>query len=168
MNAVLDQWQARAREALEQLQPRERLLVLAGAGVLAVLILYLGIWEPLVRAHHQRGEALETSRALAARIELAAGLAQGSQRGGVDRSAPLLSVVDQSSRGQTLGKTPTRLQPDGNGERAVKVWFDDLPFDNSLRWLAELETRYGIQVSSAEIDQGSGPGLVNARFTLSR
>lgn len=169
MNALIEQWQARARAALEQLQPRERLIVLAGSGVLAVMVLYLGIWEPLVNAQRQRAAALDGARALAVRIESAAALAQSGRRGGaVDRSAALLSVVDQTSRGGTLGKAPTRVQPDGAGDKAVKVWFDDVPFDNTLRWLGELQARYGVGVDSAEIEPGSAPGLVNARFTLGR
>lgn len=154
--------------AYTQLQPRERVVLLAGAIVLLALVAYLGIWTPLVKAHHRNAEALEASRALATRIEAAASLAQGQSSGNVDRTAALLSVVDQSSRSGTLGKAPTRVQPEGNGEREVKVWFEDVPFANTLRWLAELQTRYAIQVSSAEIEQGSAPGLVNARFTLSR
>lgn len=168
MNPALEQWQARALGAYQQLQPRERVIVLAGAAVLAVLVLYLAVWEPLVNAHRRNAEALDASRALATRIETAASLAQGQSAGAVDRRAALLSVVDQTSRGSTLGKAPTRVQPEGSGEREVKVWFEDVPFANCLRWLGELQTRYAIQVSSAEIDQGSAPGLVNVRFTLSR
>lgn len=168
MNPAIEQLQARVTGAYAQLQPRERMIVLIGAAVLAALIAYLGVWEPLVKAHHHNAEALEASRALAIRIEAAASLAKGQSSGGADRSAALLSVVDQSSRNGTLGKAPTRLQPEGSGEREVKVWFEDVQFDNALRWLTELQTRYAIQVSSAEIDQGSAPGLVNARFTLSR
>lgn len=168
MNAVLEQVQTRVTATLEQLQPRERLIVIAGSAVLAVIVLYLAVWEPLVQAHQRRAAALEASRALATRIEAAAALVQGRQGGAVDRGAALLSVVDQSSRSGTLGKAPTRVQPEGSGERAVRVWFEDLPFDKALSWLAQLQTRYGIQVSSAEIDAGSAPGLVNARFTLSR
>lgn len=168
MNPAIEQAQARISSAYTQLQPRERVIVLAAAAILAVLIAYLGIWEPLVKAHHRNAEALEASRALAIRIEAAASLTKGQSGGSVDRNAALLSVVDQSSRSGTLGKAPTRVQPEGSGEREVKVWFEDVPFNNTLHWLTELQTRYAIQVSSAEIDQGSAPGLVNARFTLSR
>lgn len=168
MNATFEQVQARIVGAIEQLQPRERVIVFVGAAVLAALIAYLGIWEPLVKAHYRNADALQTSRALATRIETAASLAQGQSGNNVNRSAALLSVVDQTSRSGTLGKAPTRVQPEGSGEREVKVWFEDVPFTNCLRWLSELQSQYGIQVSSTEIEQGSAPGLVNARFTLSR
>ncbi|NKF23143.1 type II secretion system protein GspM [Solimonas marina] len=167
-NATLEQWQSRATAAYEQLQPRERIIVLSGAAVLIVMILYLAIWEPLVVSRKQDIEALQSSRALATRIEMAASLAQSHSQGKVDRSATLLSVVDQTTRSGTLGKAPSRVQPEGSGEHEVRVWFDDVPFDNCMRWLGELQSHYGIHVSSTEIDTGSAPGLVNARFTLSR
>ncbi|MFT4045344.1 MAG: type II secretion system protein M [Solimonas sp.] len=169
MNAQIEQLQARVRSQFEQLQPRERVIVLAGGAVLLLIIFYLALWKPLVLAGQRRSAALETSRALAVRIESAAGLAQGGRdAGAIDRSTALLSVVDQSSRGPALGVPPTRVQPEGNGDKAVKVWFEGVPFDNALRWLGELQARYAIMVTSAEIEPGSAPGLVNARFTLSR
>jgi general secretion pathway protein M len=164
-----DQLQTQVRGQLDQLQPRERLLVLAGGGVLLVVILYLALWEPLVLAGKRRADALENARALAVRIESAASLVQGgSAQGAVDHNAALLTVVDQSSRGTTLGVPPTRVQPEGNGDKAVKVWFENVPFDNAMRWLGELQSHYAIKVSSAEIEPGAAPGTVNARFTLSR
>src|SRR3546814_17798217 len=101
---------------------------------MCVFIAYVGIWWPRVKAHHRNAEGLEASRALAVRSEAAASLTQKSQGGAnVDRSAALLSVVDQTSRSGTLGKAPTRVQPEGSGEREVKVWFEDVPFNNTDR-----------------------------------
>jgi len=169
MNAQLEQLQARVQGYLEQLQPRERWMVLGGGAVLLVVIFYLAIWEPLLLAGKKRADALDSARALAVRIESAASLVQsGRPAGAVDRSTPLISVIDQSSRSPTLGVPPTRVQPEGNGDRAVKVWFENVPFDNTVRWLGELQTRYAITVSSAEIEPGSTPGTVTARFTLNR
>ncbi|WP_028079510.1 type II secretion system protein GspM [Solimonas soli] len=169
MNAQLEQLQARVRGQLDQLQPRERLMVLAGGAVLLVVIFYLALWEPLLLAGKRRADELDSARALAVRIESAASLAQSGRAGGaVDRGTPIVSVVDQSSRGSTLGVPPTRVQPEGNGDKAVKVWFENVPFDNTVRWLGELQARYAVTVSSAEIEPGSAPGTVTARFTLSR
>ncbi|HEX4896389.1 MAG TPA: type II secretion system protein M [Solimonas sp.] len=158
----------RLQSWLAQLAPRERVLVLSGAGVVALTLLYLLIWEPLAKAHAQRAESLEAARALAGRIETAAALVQ-SQRGSggaVNRNLSLLAAVDQTSRSPVLGKPPTRVQPEG--DREVRVWIDDVSFDNLLRWLQELETRYGIVARSAELERGQAPGTVNARLSLAR
>lgn len=157
----------RLRAALADLAPRERAMVLSGAAVVGVTLLYLLIWEPLASAHRTRAEALRTERLLAVRIEQAAAQARVSASGrAADRSISLLAAVDQTSRSPTLGKAPARVQPEG--DREVKVWLEDVPFSNLLRWLQDLQTRYGITASSAEIERGSAPGVVSARVSLVR
>ncbi len=163
MKALIAQLQAR----FDTLASRERLLVVVGGLVVVLTLLYLLAWEPLVQAHEARARDLESARALANRIEsVSAELASQGAGGAVNRSLSLLAAVDQTSRSPTLGKAPTRIQPEG--DREVKIWLDDVPFDNLLRWLVELETRYGIAASSAEIDRGAMAGTVNARLTLVR
>ena len=163
MNALFEQ----LRSSLQQLAPRERIIVLAGGVLLLLVLVYLLAWEPLVKTHRQRAEALERARALATRIEEVAGLvrSQGSGRN-VDRSTSLVAAVDRTSRSPVLGKPPSRVQPEG--DREVKVWIEDVPFNNLLRWLQDLETRYGIGAATAEIERGARPGQVSVRLSLVR
>ena len=84
----------------------------------------------------------------------------------VGANQSLLSIVDQSRRASSLTKPPSRLQPEGDG--IVRIWLEDVPFDALLRWLADLQLRYGVRVDSADIERESAPGLVNARVTLMR
>ncbi|MFA5937879.1 MAG: type II secretion system protein M [Sinimarinibacterium sp.] len=157
----------RLRTAIEALAPRERILVLSASVFVAFTLLYLLAWEPLVVAHAQRAEALARARLLSARIEEVAVKTQAAGSGQrIDRSTSLLAAVDQTSRSPTLGKAPSRLQPEG--DREVKIWIEDVPFDNLLHWLQELEARYGISASSAEIERGGGAGVVSVRLTLVR
>jgi general secretion pathway protein M len=164
MNASL----ARLKEWFAQLAPRERWMVLLCAVVVGVAVLYGGIWQPLVKAQKQREEALASARTVAGRIEELAVLSQQAHAGRglpVNRSASILGVVDQGAGG-TLGKAPSRIQPEG--DREVKVWIEDVPSDNLLRWLQELETRFGIHAQTAEIEKQSTPGLVSAQLSLVR
>ncbi|AXQ29446.1 type II secretion system protein M [Solimonas sp. K1W22B-7] len=163
MNAAI----ARLKEWFAQLAPRERWMVLFCAVVVAVAVLYGGIWRSLVKMQQQREEALAAARSVATRIEELASLAQASQGRGaaVNRSASILSVVDQGAR-VTLGKQPTRIQPEG--DREVKVWVEDVPFDSLLRWMQELELRYGIHAQAAELEKQPTPGMVSAQLSLVR
>jgi len=157
------------REWFLALLPRERMIVLAGAAVVAVMVLFLGIWKPLVKAHSGREQSLADSRALAQRLEAVAVDAQRAHAAGtgaINRGGSLISVVDQASKSGTLGKAPSRLQPEGDNE--VRLWLDAISFDALVRWLAELETRYGVQVLSADIEKQGTPGVVNARLSLVR
>ena len=163
MNAAI----ARLKEWLAQLAPRERWMVLFCAVVVAVAVLYGGIWLPLVKSQQQKQLALDEARYVAARIEELAALAQSGagRSSGVNRTTSILAVVDQGAR-MTLGKQPTRIQPEGDKE--VKVWVEDVPFDSLLRWMQELEQRYGIRAQSAEIEKHATPGLVSAQLSLVR
>ena len=156
------------RAALQQLAPRERLMVAAATLVVVVTVAYLALWEPVVKAQHERRAALERARALSVRLEEAAArvgsLAAPDRQ--VDLSTSLLAAVDRTSRADALGKAPSRMQPEG--DREVKVWFDDVGFDNLLRWLQELESRYDIGPNRAEIERGDSAGTVDARLTLTR
>ena len=82
------------------------------------------------------------------------------------REQSLLTLVDQLGKSAELGKAPTRMQPEGDTE--VKVWFEDVPFDALVRWMNTLESRYGMQISAAELERRAGAGLVNARLTVTR
>ena len=169
LKPVLDSY-TQARDRFLALQLRERWLLGMGAAVLLVTVLYLGIWEPMVKAHAQRSAALESSRLLAVKLEQAAQQLQSS--GGrnpaatAGRELSLLAAVDQASKSGTLGKGPARIQPEG--DREVRVWFEDVAFDAMVRWLADLHTRYAVNVQTLDVEPQATPGRVNVRLSLVR
>jgi general secretion pathway protein M len=151
------------------LAQRERQVLSAGAAALALIVVYLALWQPLAQARSGRETALAEARALAIRLEALALEVQrnrgaGGTITGADQS--LLAVVDQSGKASRLGKPPSRLQPEG--DNTVRVWVEDVPFDAVLRWLNDLQTRYGVRVDNADIERESAAGLVNVRLTLVR
>ena len=162
MNAALERFKAWWASLAE----RERRVLSAGAGALGLIVLYLGAWEPLAGAQQKRERALGAARALAVQLE---SLAAEAPRGGeatLGAGQSLLAIVDQTRKASAVTKPPSRLQPEG--DNTVRIWLDDVPFDGLLRWLGELQARYGVRVDNADIERESGPGLVNARLTLVR
>jgi len=151
------------------LAPREQLFVAVGVVAVAITLVYSLLWAPFALARSLQAEALAEQRALAQRLEVIAAAVQrvegqGGARQGQGQS--LLTLVDQAGRESQLGKAPSRLQPEG--EREVKVWFEDVSFDAMTRWIASLESRYGIVVTNADVERRPTPGTVNARLTVSR
>lgn len=168
-SARLNEIVLQQRERFLKLQQREQWLVGVGAIVVTITVLYLAIWEPIAGAHTHRAEGLVAQRALAERLEAAAAELQSMRGNGnatVDRSTSVLSAIDQSSKQGPVGKAPDRMQPEGDKE--VKVWFEDVPFDALLRWLVILQTRYGVSVQTLEVERQPAVGRVNARMTLVR
>lgn len=159
-----------ARERFDALQPREQWMLGAGAVALLLTCLYLLAWEPLVLARGQRAAALASSRELALRLEQAAARVQSdaarNPAAQAGRDLSLMAAVDQAGKQGGLGKAPTRIQPEG--ERSVRVWFEDVPFDALVRWLDQLHARYGVSVQTLDVEPQSSPGLVNVRLSLTR
>lgn len=173
MNATLQTIQmqsARARERFLALQVRERWILGVGALVLLLTVLYLAVLEPLMHAQAQRKAALESARQIAVKLEQAAAQLQSTQgrnpAATAGRGLSLMAAVDQASKQGLLGKGPTRIQPEG--DREVRVWFEDIAFDAMVRWLADLQTRYGVAVQTLDVEPQSTPGRVNVRLSLVR
>ena len=92
----------RLQSAIQALAPRERVLVLSASVFVALTLLYLLAWEPLVVAHHQRADGLDRARMLSVRIEEIAVKVRGTGSGRrADLSTSLLAAVDQTSRSPT-------------------------------------------------------------------
>ncbi|MGH8505691.1 MAG: type II secretion system protein GspM [Stenotrophobium sp.] len=167
----MKQYLEKLREWFRSLAPRERIMVSVCAAVVAVTLLFVLVWDPLIRAHHQREQELASARAMSQRLEDMAAIVQRvhATDGGAsaaNRSLSLLAAVDQSSKSGTLSKPLTRLQPDG--DKSVKIWVDDVAFDGLMRWIVELDRKYGVTVDSADIERADTVGLVNAKLTLVR
>jgi general secretion pathway protein M len=168
--AQWQQWRQKALEARERfmaLQPRERWLVGAGSVVVLVTLLYLAVWEPAVNAHRNRAQGLESARAIAQKLEQAA--AQVQQRGPgahAGQGMSLLAAVDQATKQSGLNKAPSRMEPEGDKE--VKLWFEDVPFDGVIPWLAVLQEQYGIRVQTLDVEPRDTAGVVNLRLSLVR
>jgi general secretion pathway protein M len=162
-------WLDRLRATWAGLAERDRRVLMVGAGALALILVYVAGWQPLTSARERRAAALAEARSLAVKLEtLAAETTRRRGTGGATiagTNQSLLAVVDATRKTAGLTKQPS-IQPEG--ESTVRIQIEDVPFDQLVRWLNDLQTRYGVRVDSADIDRVSGAGLVNARLTLMR
>lgn len=157
----------RGRERFLALTQRERWMVIVAVAVMLWLILYMAVYKPVVDAHARREASLLQARSVAEQLEKAAALRQSApSRAPVQRGGSLLAVVDQSIQSSGIGKSPERIQPEG--DREVRVWFRGVPFDPMVRWLGELQTRYGVSVQTLDVERSGEAGVVDARLSLVR
>jgi general secretion pathway protein M len=154
----------------EQLAARERLLVAAAAALLVVAIIVLGAVRPLTSAAARSAEQIADQEALLQELdELAARLGPQSGAGAqalAGGGQSLVLVVDRTTRSSGLGAFLKRNQPDG--EDAIRLRFEDAPFDALVEWMVELETGYGLAATSVNIDAGRATGRVNCNLVLAR
>ncbi|MFU8877248.1 MAG: type II secretion system protein GspM [Wenzhouxiangellaceae bacterium] len=154
---------ARAREAWNGLQPRERSL-LAGAGaVLALLAAWLWIWEPLADARQNLRAQLAEQQALLDWLERAAPevgrLRAGDAAPRVAETGSPMAVIDRSARTAGLAGALRRIEPVGQGD--LRVVMEQAAFPELMGWLAELVASRPYTVRRFSADR-AGPGRVDS------
>ena len=151
------------------LAPRERVILAAGSLVLAVVVIYLMIWEPMVSKRQQvRADisALSADLAWMQQVERQVkrrAAQQSDQPANGSAGGSVLTLIEVSARAAGVNQALERVQPEGQGAR---IWFTETGFDALLNWLGELEQRHGLQVSQLVVDAGNAPGMVTARIMV--
>lgn len=77
---------------------------------------------------------------------------------------PLQTII--TSTAPSLGVTVRRFEPESDGK--LRIWLDSVPFDNTVRWLHRLQTRYGVKIVNASVDAEREQGLVSAKLVLQK
>lgn len=158
------------KERWQQLAPRERMLLGIAAGVVAALLAWLLIWQPLFGSTARLREEVADQRELLhwlQAIEPEVQQLRGQRsRPGAGSGGSLMSLVDQTSNANGLKPFVTRIQPEGDKE--VRVWLEQAPYDEVMRWLIALEMDGGVRIVEFSVTRGPSPGLVGARVNLQR
>ena len=158
------------KDWFESLEPRERLFVGLGAGIVVIAVFWGLIWLPLDRGHTELRESVSTwQRSLAELRPLAAMPLpeQGArQRPDLAANQSPVVIVDTTLRTRSLGQ-PKRSQPTPNG---IRVEFENVPFDDLVLWLGDLSSQYAMEVQSGSLSTAaqSSPGRINATLTIER
>lgn len=165
MNAA--ELKTQLQERLDALAPRERWLVLAAAALAVFALVVMLVIRPVYGARARVAERLAEQQALLHDVE------QFAQRFGpqVPGATPaagsgesIVVLVDRSTRERGLGGYLKRNQPEGPD--GVRLRMENVPFDDFLGWLADLQDRHGLAAASASFDPTGEPGRVNANLGL--
>jgi general secretion pathway protein M len=158
------------RDWFESLEPRERLFVSIGAGIVVIALLWGLVWAPLDKGHRELQQRVSTwERSLAELRPLASmprpqsGARPASAAGSAQ--SPVV-IVDSTLRSHGLGQ-PKRSQPTPNG---IRVEFENVAFDKLVVWLGDLSFQYGLEVQAGSLSAATSdnPGRINATLTLER
>jgi type II secretory pathway component PulM len=154
-----------ANLSLDSLSERDRRTLMIGAGVAALLLLYIIIQlDSSVSSAHKRlvSKADDLAWIRTNSTELAA---MGPPRtGGAANGQSLLVIVDRSAHESGLANALAGSEPSGPGGLSVRL--QKAPFDTLIMWLARLTQQNGIRIDSASIENAGSPGVVNAALVL--
>jgi general secretion pathway protein M len=157
------------KEWLASLDQRERHLVITGAVLLGLMLMYVAVWEPITStvdnlriSTTEQASTLRWMRQAAQDVKKIRG--SGGNRAKSIGGQSLLSLIDRTAKSGSLGTALKRVQPDG--EKRVRVWMEAANFDEVIKWLVLLDTRYGVDVESCVFEVKQESGKVDARLVF--
>ena len=155
------------RRRYDSMPPSERMIV-NGIGVLLVLVLaFLILILPAQRSVDEAEMKLAGQQKLMSWMkenEQTARMAAAGGSGRTKSDQPLQSIV--TSTAPALGLTVKRIEPESDDK--LRVWLEKVSFDKTVRWLHQIESRYGIQIVNISIDADRTEGLVTAKLVLQK
>ena len=156
----------------ETLQSRERYMVLAAAVLVALAILYFGIWNPVSSSRDNKQTRVDAKRDTVVWMMQKRQEVEHLKRinpnmfNRSNDSRSLLAVVDTGAKQMGIRTAITRIEP--KGENSVQLWLEDIVFDYLIVLLGELERRNNIEVSDATFNRSGQVGKVSGKVTLNR
>lgn len=151
-----------AEQQYMALSDRDRILVNILALVFGVFLLWQLVIGPafgyLNSARDAYAKQLENHEWMQTNAELAREKIAASSG---DREGSLLSIASATAKSYDLSFS--RFEP--IGEDRVRLWMDQVKFNDIVNWLGELETDKGVSAIDISLDS-STPGYVSVRLTL--
>lgn len=149
------------------LPPKDRLaLTVLGVFLAALLIIYLVLLpahrfanEAAVH-HQQRAELLAWMQANEATVKTLA--SQPNKKTSASSGQSILSLASQQAQAHNINFK--RFEPFGDG--GLRIWLDEVGFNNMLQWLTQLQQEYGVQVRQVSIDRAKKAGTVSSKLEL--
>jgi len=156
------------KDWLQQLETRQRIVLVAAALVLLGLFLFVQVWEPLKQASAMERERIAQQQALVDWLVAVTPMAQRLQQQRIaqrrDSDQSLLGLTDETARAAGLASALTRIEPAGQDQ--VRVWLDNADFLRMMGWLEQLSSQHPVDIEQMAIDRAAGEGRVNVRVTL--
>jgi len=153
------------------LTARDRMMLHFMVAIVSLTLFYLMLWEPIHKGladeqlkYESQQNTLSWMQQAAAQVRTLKSSGNGHQI--KQANQPITLVLEQSINNAGLKKFIKKIESSGSSGARVKL--DQAPFNQILVWLNTINTHNGISVSSATIERGEKPGMVNAKLSFTR
>ena len=151
------------KDWFKQFNQREQLYLVLCAMVVALYILFVGVWRPVSSMRDDMASQNERVAQSLLRVQAMVGeLQQLRSAGGGSCEVNLNQAINASTSKHDIA--PTRIQPSSRGDTQVR--FEDVKLENLLRWLHQLEFVDELVIRELSMNQGERGGLVNASVRI--
>jgi general secretion pathway protein M len=152
------------KEALRQWwterSPRERVIVAAGASLVAALVLFLFVYEPIDAERLRLRERVPQLKLTLQKMQ-----AQAEQVKSVQsrpKSASLEVALKETAAQSGLANANIAL----DGPDRARVSFASVEFNRWIQWTGRLQTERAIRIESAQVEALREPGMAKINALL--
>jgi len=158
MNALKSRWSG--------LQTREQQVLRFGAIILALLLAYLLVIDPVYSGRENAKQRLQATReAVSVMQSQAADLMASSVTAQTSGSGSLLTLIESSAEERGLRDALRRLQPTGNDQMQVSL--EGASYAQLIQWLGDLDEQ-GVRAIRADIQLDNQTDLLEVQLLLAR
>lgn len=145
------------REWYNALDSNEQRMVLVASVFFSLVLLIFGILKPLNDSVKELSIQVESRQSSVNKWKEAMPLlvANKGQNSGAGSNMPLSSVI--TSTAKRFNMNVSRVQEKGSDE--IQVWFDNIAFNDFLRWTAQIQNAHQAKVASVNIRSKDRDGL---------
>ena len=144
-----------------ELPTRQRQASMAVGILVAIVVVYIGIWEPVFDYRENAINRMTTARQDLEWMQQNETAARGRLNSGAENEE--VSIAKLSTSARQFGFSLQRIQSMPSG--GVSIQLQRQPFNPVLRWLEFLNGEYGYRVVNASLNSYA-EGLVDARITI--
>ena len=144
-----------------ELPMRQRQASMAAGILVAIVVVYIGIWEPVFDYRENAIDGMTTARQNLEWMHQNETAARGRLNSGEEIEE--VSIAKLSTSARQFGFSLQRIQSMPSG--GVSIQLQRQPFNPVLRWLEFLNGEYGYRVVNASLNSYA-EGLVDARITI--
>lgn len=148
------------------LEPRERRVLVAGAVIVLVTLLFGGVLNPLYARVAELETSVREDTDLLAWMQRTAARVQSSRGAASVATGNPVTDFTRQARAAGLQRYLQQTRPDGS--TGVRAEFRNAPFDQLIELLGALEANTGMQVVEASVVPGDVAGTGDVRLTLAR
>jgi len=143
----------------QQLEERDKKLVIILAITLTIATVYWFIWQPLqdniantARQIKVQENTLADVKVIGQKIIALQGNASAAASGDLNQ------LVNRSAQRNNIKISRMQAKND-----SLQLWVDNIAFDRFLNWLEELEYQHSIKVENLDITAGDNSGMIKVR-----
>ncbi|WP_163932236.1 type II secretion system protein GspM [Paraferrimonas sp. SM1919] len=144
------------------LSQQEQKLLMIAAAALAILIFYVGVWQPLTGSEQAAYNKMQQQQRTLLHVQQVGNKIASLQAAGGSKNqagtGSINSIVNSTAKNFGIGIA--RMQPQ---QQQLQLWLDDVAFDDLLNWLQELTSNYGITIESIDFSNTDAAGMVKVR-----